>query len=147
MFTWEVGSNGSLRGRPLRYLLVRLLHDASKGPDGPGSAGAVLTVRELVAGCEAAGVVFTDRASKLVSDSLRWEVRRGRVRRIARGVYVFADAPRSTLWRIRKRTSEYLVRLSEIREARWLAAERGRAQVGSAPVPLGGSTRSLPLRC
>lgn len=147
MFTWEVGSTGSLRGRPLRYLLVRLLHDALKGSGGRGSATGALTVHDLVAGCEAAGVVFDDRASKLVSDSLRWEVRRGRVRRLARGVYVFAKAPRSTVWRIRRRTSEYLVRLDEIREARQLAAERGRTRVDTAPAPLEMLARSLPLRC
>lgn len=75
-----------LRGRPLRYLLVTLLVDA----------GTSLSIRELVAGCEAEGVVFAGRPSKIVSDALRWERRRGRVRRPARGVYEVGRIPSST---------------------------------------------------
>lgn len=86
--------NKSLPGRPLRYVLVQLLHEHN----GP------MTVRELIAACEAHGVVFHARASKLISDALRWEVRRGRVIRLARGVYAFGAAPRSTMWGIRKRS-------------------------------------------
>ena len=97
------GIVGELRGLPLRYVLAKLLHEN----------GGAMTVKELVAGCEAAGVVFTSRASKLVSDALRWEVRRGRAIRLARGIYRYGHAPRSTLWRIRKRVGEYIAYLAE----------------------------------
>ena len=43
------------------------------------------------------------RPSKVISDALRWEIARGRVRKIARGVYEFVAAPRSTLRFIRQR--------------------------------------------
>ena len=103
--TPRVGVVGvELRGRDLRYVLTTLLRDA------PGP----LTVAELVAGCEAEGITFTGgRASKIVSDSLRWEIRWGRVRRVRRGVYRFDRAPRSTLHWIRRRVHllrDYLAR-------------------------------------
>jgi hypothetical protein len=40
------------------------------------------------------------RASKQVSDALRWERRRGRVRRLARGLYGPGCVPRGTEYRI-----------------------------------------------
>ncbi len=75
-----------LRGRPLRYLLVTILADA-RGP---------LTVPELIARCQREGVVFDGRASKIISDALRWERRSGRVTHVARGVYVIGRVPAST---------------------------------------------------
>lgn len=121
MRRWEIcpyETPGALRGRPLRYVLVYLLRKAHR------KGGGALTVQELIAGCESAGVVFDSRASKLISDALRWEVRRGRVIQLARGVYVFGSAPRSTLWRIRKRTTEYMDRLGELRVKRFPLAAR-----------------------
>ncbi len=41
------------------------------------------------------------RASKIISDALRWETRRGRVVRLGRGRYRFARAARSTTRRIK----------------------------------------------
>ena len=43
------------------------------------------------------------RASKAVSDALRWEMRRGRVRRLRRGRYGPGQMPRSTEQHIHKR--------------------------------------------
>ncbi|MDH4364190.1 MAG: hypothetical protein OEY70_08940 [Acidimicrobiia bacterium] len=40
------------------------------------------------------------RASKIISDALRWETRRGRVIRLGRGRYRFVRAARSTTRRI-----------------------------------------------
>ena len=85
-----------LRGRPLRYLLVRLLAEA----------GRPLTVGELVGACRAEGVQFRGRPSKLVSDAIRWEVRRGRVRRVARGRYALDHVPDSTMRWIRHRVAQ-----------------------------------------
>jgi hypothetical protein len=43
---------------------------------------------------------------KAVSDALRWEIARGRVRRLARGVYGPAHLPRGTEYRIINRVRE-----------------------------------------
>ena len=93
---WSRPEKGEVRGRALRYMLTMALRDA----------GRSMTVAELVAHCEGQGVVFESRASKLVSDSLRWEMAWGRVRRLRRGVYCFGRIPRSTLRFIRKRLAE-----------------------------------------
>lgn len=60
-----------------------------------------VTVAEMVADLAEAGFTLTGRASKVISDALRWEVRRGRVVRLRRGVYRYRGAPRSTARRIR----------------------------------------------
>lgn len=93
-----------IRGRPLRYLLTTLLREA----------GRPLAVRELVSLCEAEGVVFSGRASKIVSDALRWEIPWGRVVRLRRGVYRFAGMPRSTGHWIRVRVGALRVQLAEL---------------------------------
>ncbi|MBX3287401.1 MAG: hypothetical protein KF703_18785 [Actinobacteria bacterium] len=79
----------TLSGRPLRYLLS--LHLRSAGP---------LSVAELVARVEADGFVLGDRAGKLVSDSLRWEIGRRRAVRLGRGRYGPGIVPRQTLSRM-----------------------------------------------
>jgi len=89
---------GRVRGRPLRYLLTMALRDA----------GRPLTVSELVTHCENIGVVFEGRASKIVSDSLRWEIAWGRVRRLGRGVYRYGRIPRTTLRFITDRLGQML---------------------------------------
>lgn len=94
-----------LRGRELRYLLTTLLRSAQRP----------LTVGELVAGCEAEGVVFSGRASKVVSDALRWEVGWGRVRRLSRGVYCYGEAPRSTVHWIARRVAIVRAHLARAR--------------------------------
>ncbi|MGH1488740.1 MAG: hypothetical protein ACRBK7_04990, partial [Acidimicrobiales bacterium] len=40
------------------------------------------------------------RASKVISDSLRWELARGRVKRLSRGVYSYGRVPTATSRRI-----------------------------------------------
>lgn len=90
-----------IRGRHLRYLLTTLLMEAQRP----------VTVAELVELCHREGVVFTGRASKIISDALRWEIGWRRVTRVRRGVYRFVSAPSSTKHWIRRRVAllrEYL---------------------------------------
>ncbi|WP_101949325.1 hypothetical protein [Mycobacterium sp. 3519A] len=78
-----------LRGIELRYALTMYL--LQHGPT---------TVDELIEALEWQGFEIPGRASKQVSDALRWERRRGRVRRIARGLYGPGFVPRGTEHRI-----------------------------------------------
>lgn len=83
-----------LSGIELRYALTVALV----------RAGGPLTVTELVRTLERDGFSFGDRrASKEVSDALRWEIGRGRVVRLRRGVYVAGHMPKQTRSRIRQR--------------------------------------------
>ncbi len=111
MTTWTSDPSdisGALRGRPLRYLLIEIMREHERP----------LSVPQLIAACSAQGVIFDGRASKLISDALRWEVRRGRITKVQRGVYAFADAPRSTRYWI-------FVRVDRIRQQlRWAASQR-----------------------
>ncbi|OHU98311.1 hypothetical protein [Mycobacterium talmoniae] len=79
-----------VRGIELRYLLTLHLFD-----HGPAS------VAVLVAALDAQGFVVAGRASKAVSDALRWERGYGRVRRFGRGRYGPGWMPRGTEHRIR----------------------------------------------
>ena len=81
-----------LRGTDLRYALTRVLQ--LSGP---------LTVAEIVAELNRWGFAVAGRPSKTVSDTLRWEMRRDRVRRHGRGLYAQGAVPRSTADRIIKR--------------------------------------------
>ena len=81
-----------LRGIELRYVLTVNL--ALHGP---------ATIPTLVETLEYQGFGFAGRASKAVSDALRWEVRRDRVRRLRRGLYGPGEMPRSTEHHINKR--------------------------------------------
>ncbi len=81
-----------LRGIELRYVLTVNL--ALHGP---------ATIPTLVETMEYQGFGFAGRASKAVSDALRWEVRRDRVRRLRRGLYGPGEMPRSTEQHINKR--------------------------------------------
>lgn len=76
-----------LTGRVLRYQLTLILH----------GAGRPLTVKELIEALEIVGHPIGGRASKTVSDALRQEVRRGRVRRGGRGTYMVGHIPESTV--------------------------------------------------
>ena len=101
---WWLDGPGELRGLPLRYLLTTILREA----------GRDVAVSELVAMCESQGVVFRGRASKIVSDALRWEIGWGRVARVRRGVYRSQRMPRSTGYWIARRVRcirDYLLTL------------------------------------
>ena len=82
-----------LRGTELRYALVRLIQLI-----GPA------TIPQLVEGLQRWGFSVEGRPSKTVSDALRWERRRDRVRRRGRGLYSAGAVPRSTehriIWRV-----------------------------------------------
>src|SRR5215217_7975964 len=67
----------------------------------------VMTVPELVIKVEAFGLPISGRASKTVSDSLRWEVCKGRVVRVTRSRYRAGSMPRSTEWWIRRQVDAY----------------------------------------
>lgn len=100
-----------VRGRALRFVLVDEL-----------MAVPEMSVAQLAAAVAEHGFTLGGRASKVISDALRWEVRRGRVVRLRRGWYAFRRAPASTARRIRRLASE----------ARdWVAALRG----GRTPRP------------
>ena len=79
-----------LRGRGLRFVLVDELakHDQ-------------LTVAEMVHIVRRYGFDLGGRESKIISDALRWELARGRVVKVARGVYRYGKMPASTARRIR----------------------------------------------
>ena len=88
-------------GVELRYVLTDLI--CGGGEDS-------WTVRSLVEALAGAGLRVSGRPSKEISDALRWEVRRGRVRRLARGVYGAGAMPGATRRRIRTRSRELRAR-------------------------------------
>ena len=61
------------------------------------------TVNELIEAMTWQGFDIGGWASKQVSDALRWERRRGRVRRLARGLYGPGYVSRATEYRIHQR--------------------------------------------
>lgn len=81
-----------LQGLELRYALT--LYLLQHGPT---------SVDELIKAIRWQGFDISGRASKQVSDALRWERRRGRVRRLARGLYGPGYVPRTTEYRIHAR--------------------------------------------
>jgi hypothetical protein len=81
-----------LRGIELRYALT--MHLCLHGP---------ASITELVDALAWHGFAVSGRASKSISDALRWEMGYGRVRRIGRGRYGPGDVPRGTEHRIHKR--------------------------------------------
>ena len=85
-----------LRGLILRYFLTVTLVDS----------GREVTVRELCEALAARGCATAGRTSKVISDALRWEVRRGRVQRTGRGRYAARRFPRQTLGWMRARLAE-----------------------------------------
>lgn len=81
-----------LRGTELRYVLTTNL--AVNGP---------ATVDSLIDQLDFQCFDIAGRPSKTVSDALRTEIRRGRVRRLRRGHYGPGVMPRSTEYYIHKR--------------------------------------------
>ena len=102
---WDgLGGPCELIGIELRSFLVLHMRQA----------GGSVRVAELVAAMEAGGFAVAGRPSKVISDSLRWEVARGRVRRLRRGVYAFTGrAPRTTLKRMKDRLAAAAARSPE----------------------------------
>jgi hypothetical protein len=94
-----------LQGIELRYVLTmyRLKH----GPT---------TVDELIDAIRWQGFDVSGRASKQISDALRWERRRGRVRRLGRGVYGLGSVPHATEHRIHQR----VLALRTVAKRTWL---------------------------
>lgn len=81
-----------LSGIELRYVLAWQLQ-----MHGPA------TIPEIANALRHHGFGVTGRPSKVISDALRWEIARGRVRRLGWGMYGPAGIPRSTQYRIHKR--------------------------------------------
>jgi hypothetical protein len=81
-----------LQGIELRYVLTMYL--AHNGP---------ATVAEMSDALGEQGFRPRGRASKAISDALRWEIGRDRVRRLGRGLYGPRHIPRSTEYRIHQR--------------------------------------------
>ena len=79
--------DGTVTGRGLRFVM---LHEIRRR--------RVMTVAELVDTLNAEGYELGGRASKVVSDALRWEVARGRVIRRARGSGLQVVAQRARTW-------------------------------------------------
>ena len=98
-----------VRGIELRYLLT--MHLFQHGP---------ASITELVQALASQGFDVGGRASKSVSDALRWEVGRGRVRRLGRARYGPAWIPRATEYRIHRRV------LALRAETGWLSQGRER---------------------
>ena len=81
-----------LRGIELRYVVT--MHLLSHGP---------ASISELAEAVAWQGFAVAGRASKSISDALRWEMGYGRVRRLGRGLYGPGWLPRGTEHRIHKR--------------------------------------------
>lgn len=92
----------TLRGIELRYVLTMQLARHGRA-----------SIRELVDALAFHGFTADRPANKSVSDALRWERRRGRVRHLQRGVYGPGEIPRGTEYRIRQR--ELALRAAAIR--------------------------------
>jgi hypothetical protein len=84
------------RGLILRSLLVLLLLERRQQ----------MRVCELVVAVRRSGFAVFDRPSKEIADALRWEVARGRVVRIGRGVYAPGHVAKVTRHRMRQRVAE-----------------------------------------
>lgn len=77
-------------GRALRFVLVDMIR-----------RHGTISVAQLVTELHTVGYPVRGRTSKVVSDALRWEVARGRVVRVRRGIYRFGSAPATTARRIK----------------------------------------------
>ena len=82
----------NLRGIELRYVLT--MHLAHNGP---------ATIAEMMEALKSQGFCIPGRTSKVISDALRWEMGRDRVRRLGRALYGPRYIPRGTEHRIHQR--------------------------------------------
>jgi hypothetical protein len=92
-----------LRGIELRYAITQYL--LQHGPT---------TVIDLIDALRYQGFDFAMRPSKAISDALRWEVGRGRVQRLRRGLYGPGSMPRATEYDIHKRVMALREEAAEI---------------------------------
>ena len=81
-----------LYGIELRYVLTMYLAHNGRA-----------TVAQLINALSEQGFRIRGRASKAVSDALRWETGRDRARRLGRGLYGPGSIPRSTEYRMHQR--------------------------------------------
>ncbi len=102
----------NLQGIELRYALT--MHLAHHGQ---------ATIGEMIDALAGQGFHIRGRASKVISDALRWEIGRDRVRRMGRGRYGPRYIPRSTEHRIHQR-------VLALREA-----ARCRCEAGTSSIP------------
>jgi hypothetical protein len=72
------------------------------------SAGAPMSVSELVAALGRLGLSVGDNPNKTVADAVRWEVARGHVRKVRRGTYAVGRLPRSTRRYMAERVAAYV---------------------------------------
>ena len=84
------------QGLVLRSLLVLLLLERRQQ----------MRVSELVVAVRQSGFAVFGRPSKEIADALRWEVRRGRVVRLERGVYTAGYVAKVTRHRMRQRVAK-----------------------------------------
>ena len=104
-----MGDALALRGTELRYVLTRYLQ--LNGPT---------TVAALITAIDGWGFAVAGRPSKTISDALRWEMGKDRVRRLGRGRYAATlGIPRGTEHRIHQRVAALRA------EARRLSLEGG----------------------
>lgn len=85
-----------VRGLELRSLLVLVLLDR----------GGPVSVSELSEAVGRSGFAVRGRPSKQIADALRWEVARGRVVRLERGMYAAGHVAKVTRHRMRGRVAE-----------------------------------------
>jgi hypothetical protein len=97
-YSWTMADIGRVRdGVRLRHAICVCLLEEQRA----------MTVPEIVAGVEARGLSIPGRASKTVSDALRWEARKGRAIRLERSQYRTGTMPRSTEWWIRSQVAAH----------------------------------------
>ena len=85
-----------IRGLDLRSLLVLILL----------RKGRPMVVADLVSAVTASGFALAGRPGKAVSDALRWEMGRGRVRRAGRATYCPGYVAKVTRHRMRSRVAQ-----------------------------------------
>ena len=111
-----------IRGLRLRELLVLILVEQA----GP------MTVAQLVAAVDARNFSIEGRPGKVVSDQLRYELARSRVRRVGRGLYVAGTVTRQARWRMQRRISTLRraqLRAEDLRNTLVTASGRGDAHL------------------
>lgn len=70
-------------------------------------SGEALSVAELIDRFRRQKLLLPRRPNKAASDAVRWEVRKGRVVKVRRGVYRIGTIPRSTRYWILTRAEKH----------------------------------------